>query len=170
LGRFESDRHGHPVSMALGRSPLMASVFAHEWGHYLDLAILGSPGTRASVTRHEDVLPVTNAIYASRAPRLLQDLYRAGFSPEPHPAQGITNVPIDKEYIRYSLKTQELWSRAYAQYLALRSGDATLRAEIDSLRDPTPGRVYRDLQWADDDFAPIADAFDDLLRRHLWRR
>jgi hypothetical protein len=148
----------------------MASTFAHEPGHYLDLAILDTPGTRASVIRHKDVMPVTDAIYASQAPRILQGLRRGGFATELHPERGPLKVWVDRDHLRYTLKTQVLWSRAYAQYVALRSADPRLRAEIDYFRSPDFGRVYRATQWADDDFAPIADAFDDLLRRHLWRR
>jgi hypothetical protein len=52
----------------------------------------------------------------------------------------------------------ELLARSYEQYIATRSGNAVLLAKIAKRREDDPN-VY----WADEDFEPIADAFDRFL-------
>lgn len=58
----------------------------------------------------------------------------------------------------YAKSTVELLARSYEQYIALRSGDAVLAAKIERRRQDASF-----LYWSDEDFAPVAEAFDRLL-------
>ena len=53
-------------------------------------------------------------------------------------------------------------ARSYAQYIATRSQDPAMLKELDASRDPGKTPYYA-AQWADDDFEPIAEAYDALF-------
>jgi hypothetical protein len=73
-------------------------------------------------------------------------------------------------YVTFMLRAQEMWARSYAQYIATRSGDPILRAQLFLERERLAGMPYYPEQWDDDDFAPIAEAIDELLNAKGWRR
>ena len=73
-----------------------------------------------------------------------------------------TNIQSVRKTCGYYLSRQEQWARAYAQYIATRSGDPVLLAQLDAIR-TSAHAVYRASQWSDEDFAPIGAAIDELL-------
>lgn len=85
---------------------------------------------------------------------------------------------IDHGHLRYLLSANETFARSYAQYIAVRSGNAAGLAELRgyqadadagrSLNHPD-GRVPYRRQWQDDDFEPIGKAFDALFEAMGWR-
>ena len=67
----------------------------------------------------------------------------------------------------YLLRPWELWARAYAQYIAWRSGSNILKGQVDQIL--THGRATTQVrQWPYDEFVPIAEAIDRLLMRRRW--
>ena len=63
----------------------------------------------------------------------------------------------------------ELWARAYAQYIAWRSGSSRLKGDLDkALTHDNPN--YRVMYWPYDEFAPIAMAIDRLMEARGWAR
>jgi hypothetical protein len=74
---------------------------------------------------------------------------------------------VDKTYAEYLNSPSENWARSYAQYIATRSGDPRMKADLDAARSSSV--VFRK-QWADDDFKPIADQIDKLLDKLGWRK
>lgn len=73
-----------------------------------------------------------------------------------------TNIQRVRKTCGYYLSRHEQWARAYAQYIATRSADPVLLAQLDAIR-TSAHAVYRASQWSDDDFAPIGAAIDELL-------
>ncbi|MEM6328359.1 MAG: hypothetical protein AAF791_14695, partial [Bacteroidota bacterium] len=74
------------------------------------------------------------------------------------------SIPLlPQSYADYLLEPWELWARSYAQYIAQRSGDPTMRSQIAGLRSDHPLK-----QWSDDDFEPIADVIDSIFRDLQW--
>jgi hypothetical protein len=70
--------------------------------------------------------------------------------------------------VEYLLRPEEMFARAYAQYIARRSGQRELLAELAGERAALlSGRVYH-TQWADEDFATILETFDRLLAEKGW--
>lgn len=61
----------------------------------------------------------------------------------------------------------ELWARAYAQYIAWRSGSSVLKAQLDKMLTHKEQGV-RVRQWPYDEFVPIAQAIDKLLMSRRW--
>jgi hypothetical protein len=80
-----------------------------------------------------------------------------------HPAGAVS------DYLRYLLDLPEIWARAYAQYIAIRSGNAALGRALAAVRSD-PDMLHPGVHWTDADFTPIATAIDDLFKEVGWRR
>lgn len=146
-------------------------TLVHEIGHFLDhQGVTGKVrdqyGFASSVDpRFEKLRTVIRESNASQELLRLSKLREV----EIELADGRTiDYPIDRGYIRYLFLPHELWARAYSQYVALRSGDPTLKAQLDRLR--RRGPLYYPVQWDDDDFEPIAKAIDELMVELGWRK
>ena len=76
--------------------------------------------------------------------------------------------PIRKrmQVLSYATKRQEAFSRAYAQWIAVRSGSAAMRRELDLILSGRAGTPWR--YWGHDDFLPVAAAFDRLFMSWGW--
>lgn len=116
---------------------------AHEIGHFLDLAGIGAAGKFATTAD-----PVMAGVLAALAA-----------SPQ---IQGLRALKQTK-HVRYLLKREEQWARAYAQWVATRSADAKLRQQLAAALANDPLR-----QWTDVDFRPIAIAIDRLFKVLGW--
>lgn len=83
----------------------------------------------------------------------------------PHRRERFT---LDQALVSYLLEPRELFARAYAQYVAVRSGDLRLLTQLHEVRrDLIVGMVYHQ-QWDQEDFLPVLAAFDWALRWQRW--
>jgi hypothetical protein len=74
-----------------------------------------------------------------------------------------------KEFAVYLLREDELFARAYAQFIAQRSGDDKMRAYLDDILS-SDDPLVRSAQGKKDDFEPVYGTFEALLRdRNLAR-
>lgn len=153
-----------PASVDLAVStagPTPALTTVHEVGHWLDHQAIGQAGAFATENALNGLLaPWWKATQASSTYRTLQQLDVAAY-----PAASRAAI---RRYRDYLLNPSETFARAYAQYVATRSGDRRLLDELGYLlevqaRDGVPR------QWVGDDFEAVAAAFDDLMRRLGWR-
>lgn len=135
----------------------------HEIGHFLDHHGIPSVGMWAS--RNRNVTEVWyQSVTGSRAVRKLFTQLRDSAIPG-MVSDGIISVEDYQKHLRYLLSVEEVWARSYAQYIAVRSGDAAVLAAVDIERqDP----FFKSTQWDDDDFVPIARAFDTLFEVLGW--
>lgn len=130
----------------------------------------GADSQTAAVARLMD------AIGASRSVQILNKWDRGGAASLTD-ADGLPGMSryADREHVRYLLRPQEQFARAYAQYIAVRSGDrkalVELAVEQNAMKkmgnDPLGGAYP--YQWDEDDFRPIAEAFDALMEAMKWR-
>lgn len=162
-GRFAWNRTTGASRMET-RGTTTALTQVHELGHAIDYRHFG--GGQDVHTRGA-VRPRPSARVPGRAPGGMEDWWDAVTSSRA--VQSLPSVNAPAAYRQYLLLSEELWARAYAQWIALRSGDATLMDEINAIRSGrSHGRVPAS-QWEDDDFEPIARALDELFRRHRLR-
>lgn len=135
--------------------PHPAGALIHEVGHLLDFHA-AAPGKFASETaKMPEMRALQKAIDDSRSVRRLRDLDEGRLD---------DLGEEDAEYVAYALETKELFARAYAQYVAHRTGDAKFKKYLAAEnRGPVP------TQWGDREFEPIARAFDALFLRLGWR-
>lgn len=167
-GQFHFLNNGTAVDITMNRNGQHPQLtLAHEVGHFLDLAAIGKPGRNASES--DPVMrPWKQAVAESAAVRRLKEMQRS-------PERFITEVEVngsrhltkpDRIFAGYLLDGRELWARSYAQYIALRSQNPTMLAQLAAER-ALP--IYSDRQWTDEDFAPIAAAIDELFKGLGWR-
>ena len=135
-------------AMRIGEDyPLQEIVLLHEIGHLIDEA--GLPGDARESDRQ--TLPGMQAV--------MRAIYATGTYAQLH-----TLPDDDSQYLR---DPPELFARAYAQYIAWRSGDPTLKEQIDRmLRDQDSAVIL--YQWSYAEFLPIAEAMDALFEAQGW--
>ena len=74
---------------------------------------------------------------------------------------------VGSSYWRYLRHRNEIFARAYAQYLAWRSGSPVLRDQIDAILNSNDDDA-KIVQWPYDEFLPIVEAFDVLFEELGW--
>jgi len=136
------------------QGPAVQLTAVHEMGHYLDHRVLGH-----SQVFLETKLPTSRAtldwlrvVQDSAEVRLLQELIADA-----------DNDPELEAHVRYLLTPSELFGRAYAQWIAVRSGDEALNLGVEywlERKDPWT----RARQWSSTEFEPIAAAMDEMFR------
>lgn len=163
--------------------PMMTT--AHEVGHFLDhkgVIGQGHPGDQdnwfvsTNDGRNPKVKAAVDKVYAalenSAAVKSLRDMYNNG-----KPAKYVDHMGQEKETVinkrtlQYYLSSKELWARAYAQYIARKSGNKKMLAELNSMLNPTKaGHVKVPTQWDGNDFDDIFKAIDGLMGEMGWRK
>jgi len=161
---------GEPLEIVVnGKGSHRQLTLAHEIGHFLDYQGIGKPGRAESMERGL-FNEWRKAVSASKAVETLREKRKSPsrFVVKTTLPSGTTYVAKpDSYYLLYTLDEKEIWARSYAQYIAVRSGNPTMLAQLAKERlDP----VYSERQWDDEDFAPIAAAIDALFRRLGWLR
>ncbi|MBP5531714.1 MAG: hypothetical protein J6Y54_06780, partial [Lentisphaeria bacterium] len=141
-GQCVTDANGNPVEILIfDASTHKAFTEIHEMGHALDDFM------KFTKSRLSD--GVFDAIDCSRGKIELEELFDKFFGEK-------------REMLEYLLRSDEIFARAYSQYIASRSGDATLLSQLNSSR---RGVIFYGGLWEDDDFAPIAEEFDKMLKK-----
>lgn len=153
---------GAPVAIELSETSRVPHLgCAHEVGHLLDIAAIPHVGTPTKTTRDwaadTHLSDFHAAAQASASVKALQAAAVGG------------TAAVDPRRAQYLLRPQELWARAYSQYIAVRSGAPDLLKELDALR-TDPNLVHYPIHWSDDDFRPIGRAIDALFRKLGWRQ
>lgn len=130
--------------------------------------------------------PWQDAVNNSQAVKTMKDWQTTKkFVPNPDRPGDVMPNPalpggIDYKHVDYLLQGHEVFARSYSQYIAVRSGNTAMLNELRITQaEATPaagrlttvdGQVPYPRQWQDDDFAPIAKAFDDLFEAMGWRK
>ena len=151
LGRWTQSGDGAIDISVHGADSWPALTVAHEVGHMLDYAALPGNGLYESEKRTTaEMKAVIKALRASPTYKLLGQIR-----------------PLKTR--RYYRSSAELWARAYAQYVAWRSGSSRLKGQLDKVLTHDDATV-RIRQWPYDEFAPIAAAIDRLMEAQQWAR
>lgn len=157
---------GEPVRIlihALGKHRRLAAV--HAIGHFLDHHGIGP--TKIMVSNWSLVLlPWREAIRATRSFQRLTAL-KAARVELARSRSADPLITAELAYLHYLLRYTELWARSYAQFIAVRSGEPMLVADLDARRASESG-IADHLQWDDDDFVPVAAEFETVFRGLGW--
>ena len=73
----------------------------------------------------------------------------------------------DAQDREYYLRPTEMVARSYAQYVAVKSGNATMLDQVSAIIG-SELKVYQHTQWTEADFRPIMKAYDDLFEEIGW--
>jgi hypothetical protein len=128
-----------------------ALTTAHEVGHYIDHTAWGSPLNYGSSESLPELRPLMEAIRTSDGHSTLERIRET--------------LPDYRKHLDYLLSPEELFARAYSQYIALRSQNPEMLNDVEYRR----SGVFITDQWNDRDFAPIAAEFDKLFAKKGWR-
>jgi hypothetical protein len=134
---------------ATGQWP--ALTMAHEAGHLLDLEAIGENGSFATAAGDAEMKKVLAAANDTESIRALRDKLNNVESME------------TRRGLRYLLKPEEIWARAYAQFITEQSGSPLLVRQLaaaikmDALR-----------QWSPEDFKPVSDAIKTMFQNLGW--
>lgn len=172
-------------------SPEMTLTVLHEVGHYADRQILGQNFFQTDptiVSLDAEGAPIR--VPAENAPPLLAEMEHVFSVIEQSDARrhmvslldstetyvDFTLVdgtrisgPLtpDETYTRYLLRRDETFARAYAQWIALRSGDPDAVLDVEAFQEGGVSQhrtgYWYGAQWAWRDFAAIAEAMDELF-------
>lgn len=122
--------------------PWQRLTLAHEVGHFLDHQAIGTPGVWATATG--ELQPVIDAIKAT-------------------PTYDRLRLIAGKRG-QYFRSPDELWARAYAQFIAAESQDPDLLADL--RRVSTSYEPWR--QWPDTEFQPIQSLIRSYFQTLHW--
>jgi hypothetical protein len=141
---------------------------AHEIGHFLDQHGLGR-GKYASRQLGGILTPWKQAVEESRAFRGLKSL-KDRETKVIDIYEEMVERPVNQESVDYLLRSQEFFARSYAQYIASSSGNSAMRRQVGQFATNKYRQMLYNEQWEDDDFEPIAQAFDQIFKELGWLR
>jgi hypothetical protein len=138
----------------------------HEVGHFLDHMGDGDRRTNFTSQGGQIMDEWRDAVKNSRAIMELEKAYQDGYFSAVDPNGDTMQIPISQGHARYLLSPTEIFARSYSEYIAKRTQDDILLRQVDDvLNDPFD---YYPTLWDDDDFEPIAKAFDHLFEVLGW--
>jgi SPP1 gp7 family putative phage head morphogenesis protein len=159
IGALSIDITGKPVVMKVSvYSPYPELTTVHEFGHLFDLEGIGTKGKYSSLAGEISQWEI--AVENSQA---YLNLKRYSKNKTDYEKIGYQRIFVNKDQINYNLQKDELFARSFAQYIALKSGDKILLEQINSVRS---GPIVASYFWSEEDFQPIASAFDRLLGKY----
>jgi len=143
--------NGKPIEVLISSTDNFKSFTAtHEFGHFIDHQALGIKGKYASID-YPLLDGFREAVRNSNAYKKLLS------------AKAISYRARDVAFYEYLLRKQELWARAYSQYIAQKTNDSLLLEGLQDMR-----TFEENLQWDSDDFIEIEKAIDDLFKNKGW--
>ncbi len=157
---FYDLRNGELHISTVADTPSM--TFLHEAGHYLSHRALGTPGTMGALA--PEMAGWLAAVGRTDSVQILLRLLDLDTMPLRLPTGETILLDVDHGYVRYALNPEEIWARSYAQWVALRTGDAKLLRELDL----DAGQNVYPMQWDDADFEAVARAIDELMETLGW--
>lgn len=164
-----------------GQAPRLTSV--HEIGHFIDHAGWGPGGQRFGTDEMIEPGGVLHAWWQATQNSAQTGVLQFLREQLPDGAALVDRirsdgtrytVDVDHRYIDYLTSHREMFGRAYAQWIAVRSGDPALLEDLEKARDPANGEQVVEgtgflpgypRYWSDEDFEPIAAALDEAFRQ-----
>jgi hypothetical protein len=152
LSTYERTGKYYDSEMLLSRNADTTTAI-HEFGHYVEKELFEKLEFANTVSRDRNH-PLRAWWDAARRSQGMKD---------------IASAPLPGDYASYLMRVDEVWARSFAQWVALRSGRPGLLDKVLAHYGELQSGYGVNGQWPDaDDFAPIAQAFDDIFRRQGW--
>lgn len=158
-GSFYTTWSDSPIKIAISpKGDHKALTTLHEIGHFLDNSGLGS-GKRwtTQIANQLDNNRIVNIAKKSN--------WWTGFSERVTEFSKASErmLNLSPKYLKYIRGSKEIFARAYAQFIAMESGDPILMAQLRKLQTQAFST-----QWSDEDFKPIAEEFRKLFKEQGW--
>lgn len=175
-GAFQYDMNKRPVRINVKSADHPKTTMAHEIGHYLDLDGLGNKGSYSSQDPGSEASFVMDAIDASPTGKRLADMRtnpekygeKKSYTRYDGTVYEYTTTP-DRRHLSYMGSPEEMFARAYSQYISRKGGDKAMKSEMaEQIKESQGAPSSYPYQWTDEEFAPIERAFDEMFRRKGW--
>ena len=148
----------------------IGSTIVHEFGHFMDRELFGDASQTYATVRAKKGLdsPVSkwyDVVTKSKSYKRIED----GLERMSATVDG-RRLGNPKRTQTYFLSAEELWARSMAQWFALRTDDS-IYSVLDLRTDPANAfmrKVGLEPHWDEDDFEPIAEAIDEIMREMGW--
>jgi hypothetical protein len=133
-------------------------TLTHEIGHWIDYrGFRGIPGAQPQNLRSPE--------FASHSPLFKKFI---SLAKKTNKIQAISSSRLTARSKTYLRSKHEIFARAYAQYIATKSKNPDMLANLrDRQGSPVSGENYPD-QWDDDDFKPLYDELETILKQVGW--
>ncbi len=173
LGSLTVTKTGKVIMMQIrenGRK--VHETIVHETGHFLDYG--GIPRTKPTFGEERNF----------RAEELFKDFFKAVDSSSSIKTlisrltqksvlktEGALTSPyeVDRKHVEYLLHENEVWARAYSQWIAYRSGQPELLTDLEKTLSDSFHQIYP-TQWNASDFYAIGQAMDAIFSKLGWLR
>jgi hypothetical protein len=145
-------------------------TMVHEIGHWLDHVMLGDPDAFMTEKGFDPVMMKWLAAVAA-TDTMAEIKTFTPQSVEYEWGEGLKRFTYHKwysaQFVRNLRDTTEIFARAYAQYIAIRSGNKRLMRAIEIQQEHRRlGAAPTVWEW--DEFEPVAEAFDEIFREGGW--
>lgn len=156
---------GQPIEIKISlAAENIMNTAAHEIGHFLEAqGVL--PGVQNNPAAQAQLNAVYTAFNNSQAVQRLNALLNRTELLQTQVGGVTISAVSDLKYTAYLLENREIWARAYAQYIAVKSQNPAMLEELKREQ-----AYYYPAAWADDDFAPVVSAIDQLFTTLGWIR
>lgn len=145
------------------------STLFHEVGHYMDYGWLGISKGATGKEWEKEAGEFWKAVEESEGFKRLQE-FRYGkrkikWKVKKNGVDTIVeeSARSNSKYLSYLAQKDELWARAYSQYIATKSNNTKAR-EFQKQYSPS-AEIGIAQQWDDGDFANIASAIDKIMQK-----
>lgn len=138
----------------------------HEIGHYLDVTALTKTGYASKLQTDQNMKALMKALNDS--PEILEMKQKKG----EYFAKFLTNISMRNQiqgYYKYLMSEQEMFARAFAQYIAVKSDSKLLKEQVNKLNERDLKGIAK-TQWNDQNFVPILEQFDNLFQGLQWQK
>jgi len=165
-GAYEFDRlSGKGLAIKLTKLNGGEVTMAHEMGHWIDHQAFNNREHRVSREEFLESFPDIDydvkSFYGSYGPEFAE--FRKAYLESEGYAR-IQEAQTSEKYKTYLLSFHEGWARAYSQWIAEKSQDSKLLAEIARRNREEIG------QWEPDDFSLISEAITNIFEKRGWMR
>lgn len=164
-GAFYRSLSGKPLKIEVkknGDHPEL--TFAHELGHYMDLHTIGSPGAFDTGSSTGMTKPLLEALEKTDSIKKLRGYLKK--STITILGKEVRMSSVYRSHLKYLLSPHEMFARAYAQFVATRSGGKMLdQLKGMQKRGEEIGVPY---QFSDEEFTAIDKEMEKLFVSNGW--
>jgi hypothetical protein len=144
----------------------MATTLVHELGHHLTLARGVDEFHKEMADEESPLSSLMDVLAATQTNKdmnkIREQMVKAFKAAAPHEGDRRAQILEQKGFVDYLQMPEEMFARAYAQYIAVKSGNKTMLKDIDrTIRDENTGGI---MQWPAKEFEPVMTAMERYLR------
>lgn len=163
---FTSSIKGDPLYIKISTTAIDPEFsMVHEMGHYLDLHAMGKRGRFESAIHGSPVNDVVKAAQETDSIKGIQKLLDQGFME--YKGKQIPLSPTITKHFEYLVSPEEIWARAYSQFIAKRSQSGVMLKSVQA-RIASGEKYGITYQWVDNDFLSLEKAIEDLMLKNGW--